>query len=285
MTTTTSKSRVAVLGQSMTYVERGSGDPIVFLHGNPTSSYLWRNVIPYVEEHGRCIAPDLIGMGDSDPEPDGAYRFVDHRRYLDAFLAEVGATDNVTLVVHDWGSALGLDWAHRHASAVKGIAYMEAIVQPFAMSDLPAFAQPVFAALRSPAGDELVYGHDVFADEVLPNAVLRELLPDELAEYRRPFLDPSRRTPTLVFPRELPIDGQPPDVVDVVARYGAWLARSDVPKLLVKADPGVLITGAAYECCRSWPNQREVVVAGLHYLQEDSPDEIGRAIADWLSLL
>jgi haloalkane dehalogenase len=281
MPTASSKSRVSVLGQSMAFVETGAGDPIVFLHGNPTSSHLWRNVIPHLEPLGRCIAPDLIGMGDSDPAPDEGYRFIDHRRYLDAFLEEVAAFERVTLVVHDWGSALGFDWARRHPTAVKGIAYMEAIVRPFALADLPEPARPVFAALRSPAGGGLVYGENVVVERILPGAIVRQLDPAEMAEYRRPFLEPTRRAPTLAFPRELPIDGEPSDVVEIVSEYGAWLAGSNVPKLLVKAEPGVLITAASYEHCRHWPNQHEVTVAGRHYIQEKSPNEIGQAIADW----
>jgi len=269
----------------MAYVESGTGDPVVFFHGNPTSSYLWRNVIPHVEPLGRCIAPDLIGMGDSDAAPDGGYRFVDHRRYLDAFLEQVGVSEQVTLVLHDWGSALGFDWARRHPTAVKGIAYMEAIVRPFALTELPAPVQPVFAALRSPAGDELIVGENVFVERILPGAIIRQLDPEELDEYRRPFLDPARRAPALAWPRELPLDGEPRDVVEIVTEYGAWLAGSDVPKLLVKAEPGVLISGASYEFCRRWPNQSEVTVAGRHFLQEDSPEEIGRAIADWYARL
>lgn len=285
MTTKTTKHSAPVLGCSMAYRESGTGDPVVFLHGNPTSSYLWRNVIPHVEPLGRCIAPDLIGMGDSDPMPDGTYRFVDHRRYLDAFLDHVGAVEQVTLVLHDWGSALGFDWARRHPDAVKGIAYMEAIVRPFALTELPAPVQPVFTALRSPAGDELIFDQNLFVEKVLPDAILRPLDPAELDEYRRPFRDPARRMPTLAWPRELPIDGAPRDVVEIVAAYGAWLAASPVPKLFVNAEPGVLITGVSRELCRSWPNQTEVSVAGLHFVQEDSPDEIGRAIADWYQRL
>jgi haloalkane dehalogenase len=281
--TTISKASVSVLGQRMAYVETGAGEPVVFLHGNPTSSYLWRNVIHHLAPLGRCIAPDLIGMGDSDPAPDGSYRFVDHRRYLDAFLEGVGASERVTLVVHDWGSALGFDWARRHPDAVKGIAYMEAIVRPFSLTDLPKPVQAVLATLRSPTGEALVFGKNVFVERVLPEAIIRELDPEEMAEYRRPFLDPARRAPTLAFPRELPIDGEPRDVVEIVTEYGTWLASSDLPKLLIKAEPGVLITGASHELCRRWPNQREVTVAGRHYVQEDSPDEIGQAIVDWYS--
>jgi haloalkane dehalogenase len=281
VSTVISKSSASVLGRSIAYRESGAGDPVVFLHGNPTSSYLWRHVIPYLEPHGRCIAPDLIGMGDSDPSSDGNYRFVDHRRYLDAFLDQVGATERVTLVVHDWGSALGFDWARRHPVRVKGIAYMEAIVRPFSLTDLPEPVQALFAALRSPAGEQLIYDDNVFVERVLPGSIIRQLDPAELDEYRRPFLDPARRAPTLAFPRELPLDGEPADVVEIVSDYSAWLAGGDVPKLLVKAKPGVLITGASYEHCRPWPNQQEVTVAGRHFLQEDSPDEIGRALADW----
>ena len=281
MTAMESKSRTAVLGQSMAYVESGSGDLTVFLHGNPTSSYLWRNVIPHLAPHARCVAPDLMGMGDSDPTADGGYRFADHRRYLDAFLEKIGASDGVTLVLHDWGSALGFDWARRHPTAVRGIAYMEAIVRPFALTDMPEHVQPVFAALRSAAGDELVYEENIFVERVFPGAVIRELEPQEMDEYRRPFRVPERRTPTLVFPRELPIDGRPSDVVQLVTEYGEWLASSNVSKLLIKAEPGVLIRGESYEFCRAWPNQVEVTVAGRHYIQEDSPAAIGSAIAEW----
>jgi haloalkane dehalogenase len=282
---TTSKSRASVLGRSMAYVESGTGDPVVFLHGNPTSSYLWRDVLPHVAPLARCIAPDLIGMGDSDPTPDTAYRFVDHRRYLDAFLDAVGASERVTFVLHDWGGALGFDWARRHTTAVKGIAYMETIVRPFTLTELPSPVQPVFAALRSPDGESLIFEQNVFVEQILPGAVIRELESDELDEYRRPFLDPARRAPTLAWPRELPIDSKPADVVEIVTEYGAWLASSDIPKLLVRADPGILITGASLDSCRQWPNQTEVTVTGRHFIQEDSPHEIGQAIAAWYETL
>jgi haloalkane dehalogenase len=282
---TISKTMVSVLGRSMAYVESGTGDPVVFVHGNPTSSYLWRNVLPHVVPLARCIAPDLIGMGDSDSTPDAAYRFVDHRRYLEAFLDAVGASERVTLVLHDWGGALGFDWARRYPTAVKGIAYMETIVRPFALTELPPPVQPVFAALRSSDGEALILEQNVFVERILPGAVIRELEPDELDEYRRPFLDPARRAPTLAWPRELPIDGEPADVVEIVTEYGAWLGSSDVPKLLVSADPGILITGTSLDFCRRWPNQTEVTVAGRHFIQEDSPHEIGQAIAAWYERL
>ena len=280
------RKRVAVLDTEMSYIDVGEGDPIVFLHGNPTSSYLWRNVIPHVVPLGRCIAPDLIGMGDSDPLPDsgpGRYRFVDHRHYLDGLLAALDVRRNVTFVVHDWGSALGFDWANRHRDAVAAIAYMEAIVRPVTWADWPEAARRVFQGFRSPAGESLVLERNVFVENVLPGSVLRTLTDEEMAEYRRPFLEPGeRRRPTLTWPREIPIEGEPADVAEIVAAYHEWLPASPVPKLFVNAEPGAILTGDQREFCRTWANQREVTVRGNHFVQEDSPDEIGRAIADWL---
>jgi haloalkane dehalogenase len=280
------KKSVGVRGKRMAYVEVGEGDPIVFLHGNPTSSYLWRNVIPHLATRGRCIAPDLIGMGDSeklDGSGPGRYRFVEHREYLDGLLAALGVGDRVVLVVHDWGSALGFDWANRHRSAVRGIAYMEAIVKPLTWDEWPPPVKPVFQALRSPAGEKMILEQNVFVEQILPGAVLRPLSDAEMAVYRRPFALPGEsRRPTLSWPREIPVDGQPADVVEIVRSYGEWLATAAVPKLFVDAEPGAILRGAARELCRSWPNQTEVRVKGVHFVQEDSPDEIGRAIAEWL---
>ncbi|MGH7894330.1 MAG: haloalkane dehalogenase [Candidatus Binatia bacterium] len=280
------KKRASVNGRTMAYVEAGTGDPIVLLHGNPTSSYLWRNVIPHLEPLGRCIAPDLIGMGDSDKlEPSGPdrYRFVEHRAFLDALLEGLGASANVTLVVHDWGSALGFDWANRHRGTVTGIAYMEAIVKPVAWADWPNAVRPLFQALRSPAGEGLVLEQNAFVEQVLPGAVLRKLTEPEMAVYRRPYARPGEsRRPTLTWPRQIPVDGEPADVVAIVEAYGAWLGTSDVPKLFVNADPGAILRGTARDFCRTWPNQTEVTVKGVHFVQEDSPDEIGQAIAAWM---
>jgi haloalkane dehalogenase len=266
-------------------VETGSGDPIVFLHGNPTSSYLWRNVIPHLEGQGRCIAPDLVGMGDSDKLPQSgpdAYTFVQHREYLDALLESLGVDSNVTFVIHDWGSALGFDWAHRHPGAVEGIAYMEGIVRPVSWDEWPDAARKVFQGFRSPAGEQMVLEGNVFVERVLPGSVLRGLTEAEMAVYRRPFQEPGEsRRPTLTWPRQIPIDGEPADVVEIVRSYGDWLAQSDVPKLFVNAEPGAILIGPQREFCRAWPNQQEVTVKGNHFVQEDSPDEIGRAIADW----
>jgi haloalkane dehalogenase len=279
------KLRVEAAGHEMAYVEMGAGDPIVFLHGNPTSSYLWRAVIPHLAGSGRCIAPDLLGMGDSQKLEDSgpaSYRFVDHRRHLDDLLERLGVVDRVTLVVHDWGSALGFDWANRHRDAMKGIAYMEALVMPVTWSMWPEAARNIFQALRSPAGEEIVLTKNVFVERVLPSSVLRTLTDEEMDEYRRPYLTAGEsRRPTLTWPREIPIDGEPADVQQIVADYAAWLPTSDVPKLFVNADPGSILSGAPREFCRTWANQAEVTVPGLHFIQEDSPDLIGEAIAQW----
>jgi len=284
------KQRRRVLGREMAYVEVGEGDPIVLLHGNPTSSYLWRNVLPHLQPRGRCIVPDLIGMGDSDKLPDsgpGSYRFVEHRRYLDALLEALDVHERVTFVVHDWGSALGFDWANRHREAVKGIAYMEAIVRPLTWDEMPEALRPVFQALRSEAGEVIVLEQNLFVEEILPRQILRGLTEREMAEYRRPFAEPGEgRRPTLTWPREIPIEGEPADVAAIVAAYANWLATSGVPKLFVKAEPGLLLAGGAnLDFVRGWPAQAEVTVAGIHFLQEDSPDEIGRAIAGWMGAL
>ena len=279
------KKRTKVRDRTMAWVEAGSGAPIVFLHGNPTSSYLWRNVIPHLQGLGRCIAPDLIGMGDSAKlEPSGPerYRFVEHREYLDAFLTAVGVGRDVTLVVHDWGSALGFDWANRHRDRVKGIAYMEAIVRPVSWADWPNAVRPVFQAFRSPAGEKLVLEQNVFVEQVLPGAIMRKLDDAEMAVYRRPYLEPGEsRRPTLTWPRQIPIDGEPADVVEIVQSYAKWLVTADVPKLLIVAQPGAILRGGALEFARTWKNQREVTVTGVHFIQEDSPDEIGHAVAAW----
>jgi haloalkane dehalogenase len=274
------------LDSTIAYVDTGAGDPVVFLHGNPTSSYLWRNVIPHVERVARCLAPDLIGMGESGKAAGGSYRFADHARYLDAWFGALGLDQRVTVVVHDWGSALGFDWACRHPASVRGIAYMEAIVQPLTWDQWPGAARAIFQALRSPAGEEMVLQKNVFVERILPASVLRGLTEAEMAVYRRPYQEPGEsRRPTLTWPREIPIDGEPADVVAVVARYSRWLAASDVAKLFVNADPGVILTGAQRQYCRTWPNQHEITVRGSHFIQEDSPTEIGHAVAQFVSQL
>lgn len=278
------KSFVTVEGRRMAFHERGAGDVVVFLHGNPTSSYLWRNVIPHVAPLGRCIAPDLIGFGDSDALEDagpGTYRFVEHRRFLDAFLDAVVPDGRVALVVHDWGSGLGFDWARRHADRVAGIAYMEAIF-PMRWEQFPAAARDLFRAFRTDDGEELILEQNAFVEGVLPGAVLRDLTAQEMDEYRRPFASGADRWPTLEWPRQLPIEGEPAEVWEIAEAYTEWLAGSDVPKLFVDAEPGALLTGEQRERVRTFPNQTEATVAGSHFVQEDSPHEIGTAIADWL---
>ncbi|GIF16733.1 haloalkane dehalogenase [Actinoplanes teichomyceticus] len=276
------RRRLPIEGSHIEFVDTGAGDPIVFLHGNPTSSYLWRNVIPAVADLGRCLAPDLIGMGRSGPAPDGGYRFADHVRYLDAWFDAVTAGRPVTLVLHDWGSALGFHWAARHPQRVRRIAYLEALVQPRLWSDFEPGRDTLFRAMRSADGERLVLGENYFVEQVLPRSVLRTLTDAEMQRYREPFGDPGSRLPTLTLARELPIEGEPADVTAAVAAYGAWLATSTVPKLLIRVRPGALLTGRALRFARTFPAQRETSVAGIHYPQEDSPHEIGAALRAFL---
>ncbi|MBM4438870.1 MAG: haloalkane dehalogenase [Candidatus Rokubacteria bacterium] len=273
------RRRVPVLDTDMAYVDTGRGDPVVFLHGNPTSSFLWRKVMPHVQGVGRCLAPDLVGMGQSGKAPAGSYRFVDHARYLDAWFEALELRARVTLVVHDWGSALGFHWARRHPDRVAGLVYMEAIVRPVTWAEWPENARKIFQAMRSPAGEELVLQKNVFVDRILPGSVLRTMTDEEMDVYRAPYREPGEsRRPVLQWPREIPVDGEPADVVEIVEAYGKWLAQSNVPKLFVNADPGSILVGAQREFCRSWPNQDEITVRGVHFVQEDSPLEIGQAV-------
>ncbi len=280
------KQRAQVNGRQVAYVETGDGDPIVFQHGNPTSSYLWRNIIPHVEGLGRCIAPDLIGMGDSEKLTDSGpdrYTFAEHREYFDGLLEELGVTENVTFVIHDWGSALGFDWANRHRDRVKGIAYMEAIVRPLTWDQWPDAATRLFEGFRSSAGEDMVLENNVFVENVLPGSVIRELSPEEMEAYRRPFREKGEdRRPTLTWPRQIPLADEPADVVKLVGDYADWFSGCDVPKLFVNAEPGAILIGEPRQFCPTWPNQTELTVKGNHFLQEDSPDEIGQALADWL---
>jgi len=279
------KKFIEVLGKRMAYVETGEGDPIVFQHGNPTSSYLWRNVMPHLADQGRCIAVDLVGMGDSDKLDDpgpGSYRYTEHRDYLFAAWQALEISSRVTLVIHDWGSALGFDWARRNPQAMLGIAYMEGIVMPVSWKDWPAAAASVFQGFRSAAGETMVLDKNLFIERVLPGSVIRHLSDEEMDVYRRPFRHAGEdRRPTLTWPRQIPIDGQPQDVCEIVEAYSGWLARTDLPKLFINAEPGAILTGRQREFCRQFENQEEITVPGIHFLQEDSPDEIGQAIASW----
>ncbi|AOW93663.1 haloalkane dehalogenase [Rhodococcus sp. WMMA185] len=284
-----SKQYKTVNGKRMAYHDVGTGDPVIFLHGNPTSSYLWRDILPHVSGQARCVVPDLIGHGDSDKLDDpgvGSYTFVEHREYLDGLLDQLELGDSVTFVVHDWGSALGFDWANRHRDRVAGIAYMEAIVRPVTWEEWPESARGIFEALRSEAGEEMVLTKNLFVEAILPASIIRKLSDEEMNEYRRPFASPGEdRRPTLTWPRQIPLDGEPADVVEIVQSYADWLSTSDVPKLFINADPGTILTGPQREFARSWPNQTETTVAGTHFIQEDSPHEIGKAIAEWLPSL
>jgi haloalkane dehalogenase len=281
------KNTVDVLGSRMAYHERGEGAPVLLLHGNPTSSYLWRNVIPQLEGCGRLIAPDLIGMGDSaklpNPGPD-TYRFATHRQYLAGFIdAVIGPTQPIVFVVHDWGSALGFDWANRHRDRVRGIAYMEAIVRPIASWDeFSASATPIFQGFRSDKGETMILDRNMFVERVLPGSVLRKLSDAEMTEYRRPYLEAADRWPMLTWPRQIPIAGEPADVVQIAADYSQWMAQNDIPKLFVNAEPGAILIGAPREFCRRWHNQSEVTVPGSHFIQEDSGPAIGEAVAEWM---
>ncbi|MEO7385742.1 MAG: haloalkane dehalogenase [Gammaproteobacteria bacterium] len=275
-----------VLGQRIAYVEIGTGDPIVFLHGNPVSSRLWRHIQPQLATRGRCIAPDLMGMGRSGKlaaSGPASYRFADHYRYLAEFLEVLGIRERVTLVLHDWGSALGFHWAREHPESVARIAYMEAIVRPLSWAEWPTASRALFQALRSPAGEALILEKNVFIERILPGSIQRALSAAELAAYREPFLNPGEdRRPMLSWPRELPIEGEPADVVGIVQAYADWMAANTLPKLFVNAEPGAILVGAQREFCRGWLNQVEVTVPGIHFIQEDSPDEIAAALVSWI---
>lgn len=283
------KKRQRVYDLEMAYVEVGSGDPIVFLHGNPSSSYLWRNIIPYAQNAGRCIAPDLVGMGDSDKLPvsgPDAYTFAQHREYLDELLNKLGIHEKITFVVHDWGSALGFDWARRHHGAVDGIVYMEAIIKSSSWSEMPEQGRKIFQALRSEEGEQMILEQNSFLNVNLPVNVIRQLTKEEQEQYHRPFVEPGEgRRPMLSWARQLPFDDGSTTVVnEIVAAYGHWLAHSPVPKLFIHAEPG-RTSQSQLDFCRSWPEQTEVTVPGLHYPMEDAPDMVGEALASWLKRL
>ncbi|MCP5083863.1 MAG: haloalkane dehalogenase [Alphaproteobacteria bacterium] len=283
------KQFVTVKGLTMAYKQMGEGAPILFLHGNPTSSYLWRDVMAPLSAGNTCIAPDLIGMGDSDKLPDpgpDSYRFVEHREYLNSILDQILPDEPVVLVIHDWGSALGFDWARRNPGRVRAIAYMESIVRPMDWDEFNQQARPVFEGFRSPAGEGMILQKNMFVERVLPGSILRDLSEDEMAEYRRPFATEGEdRRPTLTWPRQIPLGGEPEDVVGIVNEYGAWLSQSDLPKLFINAEPGAILISGQREFCRSWPNQTEVTVKGAHFIQEDSAAEIADAIGTWLDAI
>jgi len=283
------KKKITINKKTMSYIDEGEGDAIIFQHGNPTSSYLWRNIMPHMEGQGRLIACDLIGMGDSEKlsssGPD-SYTYFEQRDFLFQLLEKLNIGNNVIFVIHDWGSALGFDWSYQNQERVQGIAYMEAIVRPVSWDEWPENATRVFQGFRSDAGESMVLEKNIFIERVLPSTIMRELADEEMNEYRRPFLNSGEdRRPTLSWPRQIPIEGEPKEVVEVVQNYSEWLSSSDLPKLFINADPGSILIGNQRDFCRSWPNQTEVTVEGLHFLQEDSPKEIGKAISSFVSQL
>ena len=279
------KQKISINNKNIAYAESGSGDPIIFLHGNPTSSYLWRNITPHLESQGRCICIDLIGMGDSDKldNPDeNSYQFEEHYHYVNAAIESLTNGENTTFVIHDWGSALGFNWCYHNPDSVKGIAYMEAIVKEMTWEDWRDEAKGIFQGFRSDAGESLVLEKNYFVERVLPGSIIRRLRDEEIEEYRRPFLNPGEdRRPTLSWPREIPIEGQPANVCKIVNQYAEWMQTNDIPKLFINAEPGAITTGRIRDFCRSWKNQTEVTVKGIHFIQEDSPDDIGKAISTW----
>ena len=282
---TLKKQKISINNKNIAYVESGSGDPIIFLHGNPTSSYLWRNITPHLESQGRCICIDLIGMGDSDKldNPDeNSYQFEEHYHYVNAAIESLTNGENITFVIHDWGSALGFNWCYHNPDSIKGIAYMEAIVKEMTWEDWRDEAKGIFQGFRSDAGESLVLEKNYFVERVLPGSIIRRLSDEEIEEYRRPFLNPGEdRRPTLSWPREIPIEGQPANVCEIVNQYAEWMQTNDIPKLFINAEPGAITTGRIRDFCRSWKNQTEVTVKGIHFIQEDSPDDIGKAISTW----
>ena len=279
------KKYIDVLGKQIAYVEMGEGDPIIFQHGNPTSSYLWRNIMPQLQNLGRCIAMDLIGMGDSEKLEDKGnmtYSYSTHKKYFDGFLDAIGVESNATLVIHDWGSTLGFDWANEYPQKVKAICYMEGIVQSMEWEDWNEDAKGIFQGFRSPAGEEMILEKNLFIEAVLPGSILRKLSDAEMNEYRRPFNDKKSRRPTLDWPRQIPLENDPPEICRIVDSYSHWMAENNIPKLFINAEPGAILIGKQREFCRTWKNQKEVTVKGSHFIQEDSPNEIGNAIFDWL---
>ena len=280
---------ITVKGLKMAYQEEGEGAPIVFLHGNPTSSYLWRNVVPHLKGLGRCLVPDLIGMGESDPLPESgpdSYRFMEHAEFLEELLHKLEVEKDAILVGHDWGGALLFHWAMQHPDAVHGIVYMETIVSPVSWRDWPEDAKGIFQGMRSEAGEKIVLQKNLFVEGILPNSVLRKLTEEEMNVYRKPFLEEGeRRRPMLTWPREIPIEGEPEDVCSIVTAYGKWLQDCEIPKLFINAEPGSILTGRQRQFCRRFRKQHEVTVKGSHFIQEDSPDEIGTAIAEFTEKL
>jgi len=281
------KLKVLIDNKEMAYVDIGSGETMLFLHGNPTSSYLWRNILPYFSDYKRCVAPDLIGMGDSDKldsNNPGTYSYVEHRRWLNLILDRLDLGNKIILVIHDWGSVLGFDWALRNIERVSGIVYMEGIVCPLTWNDWDEKSTPIFQGFRSEAGESMVIEKNIFIEKVLPGSVIRSLSEEEMNVYRRPFINKEDRRPTLDFPNQIPIEGHPKNVTKIVNNYADFFSTNNIPKLFINAEPGAILVGKQRDFCRLWPNQSEITVSGSHFIQEDSPDLIGEGIVNWLKL-
>jgi len=279
-----------ILGKKMAYFDDGVGDPIVFLHGNPASSFLWRNITPYVEGMGRIIIPDLIGMGDSEKlegENNSDYKYHGQFKFLSSLLDELDLGKNINLVIHDWGSAMGFQYARENSDRIKSICFMEAIVMPLiSWEQWPENARNIFQLMRSDAGEEIVLEKNIFVERILLNDSAEGFTDEEKAEYIRPFKNAGEdRRPTLTWPRQIPIEGEPIEVVEEVGKNAEFHKNSDIPKLFINAEPGSILTGDQREFVRTWANTKEITVKGYHFIQEHSPNEIGEAIKDFLSSL
>ena len=278
-----------VRNKTMAYVDEGNGDTFLFLHGNPTSSYLWRNIAPHVEDLGRVVIPDLIGMGDSD-KLDGVdnegYKYHGQYTYLTELFDQLDLGNNIHLIIHDWGSAMGFQFARENPDRIKSITYMEAIVMPLTWEQWPDAATKIFGLFRSEAGEELVLEKNFFVERILLADSATGYTDEEKAEYIRPFINAGEdRRPTLTWPRQIPLDGEPSEVVEEVRKNSEFHKVSNIPKLFINADPGSILVGEQREFARTWKNQTEVTVSGNHFVQEDSSEEIGSALRSFVKAL
>ena len=282
------KKFIKIKNKNIAYIDEGKGNILLFIHGNPTSSYLWRNIINSLKNNYRCIAPDLIGMGESDkldnPSQEN-YSLKEHIKWFDDFINGIKLDKKIILVIHDWGSAIGFDFAKKKPKRIAGIVYMEAIVRPMKWNEWPENATKAFKLLRSEAGEELILEKNIFVERILPSSIIRKLSDEEMNEYRRPFMEEIARRPTLDWPRHIPINDEPPEMVSIVSSYEQWMSENEIPKLFINAEPGTILVGRQRECCRKWKNQQEITVTGSHFIQEDSPHEIGEAINTWMNEL
>ena len=278
-----------IKNSKMAFIDEGSGDTFLFLHGNPTSSFLWRNIAPHVEDIGRIVIPDLIGMGDSDKlegVDNPGYKYHGQYSYLTALMDELDLGNNIHLIIHDWGSAMGFQFARENKDRIKSITYMEAIVMPLTWDQWPDPATKIFGLFRSEAGEELVLEKNFFVERILLADSSTGYTEEEKSEYIRPFINPGEdRRPTLTWPRQIPLDGEPSEVVEEVRLNAEFHKESDIPKLFINADPGSILIGDQREFARSWTNQTEITVSGNHFIQEDSSEEIGAALRNFVESL